>query len=165
MTAGRSLSAAAALFGGVLAGGFADRALVQMPAWKRLGAQRWAEYSREADLRNGFAVYPTEAFGGLLLSAAAADVLHRERAPRPARVAAGAAAVLAAGGLIVTAKAAPIMLSMRESKSDDEAGAALEGFWSWSKLRGALQVGAFVANVMALSSYSFSTTAPSTKAS
>ncbi|HEV2719199.1 MAG TPA: hypothetical protein VG323_04205 [Thermoanaerobaculia bacterium] len=150
MTAGRNLSAVATLFGATLAGGFADRALVQMPAWKRLGAERWAEYSRQADLRSGFAVYPTEAFGGLILSIAAAIALHRERAPRPARVAACAAALLAAGGLLVTAKAAPIMLSMRENKSDDEARAALDGFWSWSQLRGALQVGAFVANVATL---------------
>ena len=155
---------AATLVSGALAGGYLDRALMQMPAWKRLGARRWAEYSRQADLRNGLAVYPAEAFGGLLLSLAAATALHRERAPRPARAAASAAALLAAGGLLVTAKAAPIMLSMRdETKSDEEMRAAFEGFDRWGRVRGVLQVMAFVMNVVTL--YSFSTTVPSTNAS
>jgi len=152
MATARNLTAVAALVGGALAGGYIDRALVQMPAWKRLGARRWSEYSRQADLRNGLAVYPAEAFGGLILSAAAAVMLHREDAPRPARTAACAAAALAAGGLLVTAKAAPIMLSMRdaEAKSDAAVGAAFERFDRWGRLRGVLQVCAFVANVMTL---------------
>src|SRR5947207_2579895 len=163
MAVARNLTVAATLVGGALAGGYLDRALVQMPAWKRLGARRWAEYSRQADLRNGLAVYPAEAFGGLLLSVVAAVALHRDRAPRPARAAACAAALLAAGGLLVTAKAAPIMLSMRDSKSEEEMGAAFEGFDRWGRVRGVLQVMVFVANVVTL--YSFSTTVPSTNAS
>src|SRR5205085_1224395 len=140
------------LVGGALAGGYLDRAIVQFPAFQRLGARRWAEYSRHADLGNGLFLYPAEGFGGTLLTVAAAVALHRERAPRPARVASCVAALLAAGGLLVTAKAAPIMLSMRdaERKSDEDVRAAMKGFEDWSAFRGVLQVMAFVANIATL---------------
>jgi hypothetical protein len=60
------------IFNGVLAGENIDRGLVQMPAWRKVGVQAWAAYSRHADLENGFFLYPTEAIGGALFTIAAA---------------------------------------------------------------------------------------------
>ena len=40
-----------------------DRAFVATPAWRELGVQAWADYSRHADLHNGLVVYSV---GGVL---------------------------------------------------------------------------------------------------
>jgi hypothetical protein len=48
----------ATLANGLLAGGDADRWFVGMPAWQSVGLLAWANYSRSADLGNGFVLYP-----------------------------------------------------------------------------------------------------------
>src|SRR3954454_17722917 len=57
----------ATLVSGLLAGGNIDRAVVAMPAWRRIGPVAWAEFSRRADLANGMLLYPAEAIGGFVL--------------------------------------------------------------------------------------------------
>jgi hypothetical protein len=42
----KSLAVGAILLGGLLAGVTADRALVQMPAWERIGVIPWANFTR-----------------------------------------------------------------------------------------------------------------------
>lgn len=137
----RTLLGAAAILDGILAGATADRFLVGIPALRKLGTRTWAEYSRHADLAaSGMAFYPTLAIGGTILTIAAAT---RDRRAVPA-------AALAAAGLLITLKAGPNMLAVRHL--DDEAALQqrLDEFVRWSKLRGALQVGAFLAAVFAL---------------
>ena len=143
----KKLAAAATLFGGALAGATFDRALVGMPALWQLGPKAWADYSRRADLSiRGAAFYPTLAFGNTILSIAAAVANPKNRA---ATIAAG----FAAAGLLLTLKAAPNMLRLRDIDDDDEAAIeeAMRGFAFWSAFRGACQIGAFAANVMAMS--------------
>src|SRR5437762_7447049 len=68
----------ATLADGLLAGGDLDRWLVGMPAWQSVGILAWANYSRSADLGNGFVLYPILAIGGTVLSLAAVVIFALE---------------------------------------------------------------------------------------
>lgn len=153
LNAARGLATAATIVGGALAGGNIDRSLVQMPAWKRVGARRWAEYSQHADLERGLALYPIEGIGGALLSIATAIALRRVRGVnRSALLASDTAALFAIGGMAATVKAAPVMLSMRnaESLSDDAVQEAFDAFHDWGDIRSICQILTFLSNVATL---------------
>lgn len=142
----KNLSAAASVFGGILAGATFDRGLVGMPALYQLGPKTWADYSRHADLSiRGAAFYPILAFGNTILSIAAAVASPKNRAAK-------VAAALAFSGLLLTVKAAPNMLRLRKLDDDDEAAIreSMNRFAFWSAFRGACQIGAFAANIAAL---------------
>jgi hypothetical protein len=143
-----SLLIIALLTSGLLAGGNVDRAVVAMPAWKQVGAEAWAAFSRHADLGNGLFLYPVEAVGGAVLALAAAITIHLGRsAPRSAVIALYVAALLAAGGLLLTAKAAPIMLGVSDLTQTTSLRNAFEGFWYWGNLRAVCQIMTFVAQL------------------
>ncbi len=147
----RLLLILATFVSGLLAGMNIDRSFVAMPAWQQIGANSWAEFSRHADLGNGLILYPLEAFGGALLTLAAAIMFHFDRsAPRKAIVPLYAAVLFAAGGLALTVKAAPIMLGIRDLSHPAALRQAFEGFWYWGNLRAASQVLAFVSQLTAL---------------
>jgi hypothetical protein len=61
-----------------------------------------------------------------------------------------AAVLFAAGGLVLTVKAAPIMLGIRDLGDPAALQRAFEGFWYWGNLRAVSQVLAFVAQLAAL---------------
>ena len=133
---------------GLLAGGNIDRAVVAMPAWQQVGAEAWAAFSRHADLGNGLFLYPLEAIGGAVLTIAAAIAIHIDRsAPHGAVIAVYVAALLAVGGLLLTIKAAPIMLGVSELTEPSAVRSAFEGFWYWGNLRAACQILAFIAQL------------------
>ena len=143
----------ATLLHGFLAGGNVERALVHMPAWRKLGPRAWAAFSRQADLGRGLFLYPFEAIAGAALAVAAAVAFQFD--PGVARAAAlplylGAALALA--GLLATTQAAPKMLSLRRLKDDDTTALqqAFDGFEFWGNVRAVCQVLAFVVNVWAL---------------
>ncbi len=122
MSRTQALMVAAIMFDAMLAGIGLDRVVVQRPAWTRLGPQAWAAFSRQADLGNGLILYPTLAIGGCALSIAAAlscgrDGRGTQGRPLPAYV----AVVLTLCGLLLTIKAAPLMLSLRSLGSDSRA--------------------------------------------
>src|SRR2546430_2467348 len=101
----------ATLADGLLAGGDVDRWFVGMPAWQAVGVAGWANYSRLADLGNGFVLYPILAIGGTLLSLAAAMTFMRQaKHERFVTIPIYAAAVLAAAGVFMTFMAAPFIL-------------------------------------------------------
>jgi hypothetical protein len=146
------LLAGAMLTNGLLASGNINRNLVDMSAWREVGAGGWAAFSRHADLGwRAMIVYPGEAFAGMILSVAAAFAIRRvTRAPRATVIATYAAALLTIGGLLFTIKAAPIMLSVRHLGNDHAAlQRAFDGFDFWGRLRGLCQVSAYVASFWA----------------
>jgi hypothetical protein len=149
----RSLLAAATFVSGILAGTVIDRALIGGPAWHALGAEAWMQFSRQADLGTGLIAYPVEAVGATLLFIAALvssrfDRSGGGRVSRPL-VAAVALSVI---GLLITTKAAPIMLSLRADQPPAALLRAFDEFFLWGiYLRGAVDVLAFVAGVWALS--------------
>jgi hypothetical protein len=148
---------AATILNGLLAGGNVDRALVAMPAWHQTGLTGWADFSRNADLGNGRAVYPIMAISGTLLTLAAFLVFLRTgRSPRRAMWPLFIAAALMLVSLPVSFKAAPFMLSLRHVSNDDVAalGTAFAGFEFWGRLQGILHVAAFCANLWSIAAVS-----------
>ena len=78
------LTVAALLLGGL--GASFGRSLIEMPAWRHVGAEAWAAFSRTADLGSGLIIYPVEAISGTLLILAAA-ISFRLNPRRPRSVA------------------------------------------------------------------------------
>jgi hypothetical protein len=142
----------AALFHGMLASGI-NRTLVDMPAWQRVGAPAWAEFSRWADMGTaGLILYPLEGIGGAVLSIFAAIVFHRRRRsiPREASVPIYAAALLSLGGMLATTQAAPTLLGTRHHSDPVALQQALNGFAFWGGVRAVFQSLAFCANLWSL---------------
>lgn len=151
----RFLLIAATLLGGALAGGVLDRVIVGGPAWHTLGADAWVSYSRQADLGTGLVAYPVEGIGTALLLIFATVSHYRDGNVRHrATLALSLAVALSLSGLLLTVKAAPIMLSLKKSQSNGAVQAAFNGFFFWGLyLRGAVNTLAFVAEVWALSTF------------
>lgn len=148
----RILLPAATLLAGILAGGAVDRVIVGGPAWHKLGADAWAQYSRLADLGTGLIAYPIEGIGSTLLIIAAALSNHFDRnAPRSVTLPLYIAGALSIGGLALTFKAAPIMLNLASSETPAAVKRAFDEFFFWGLyLRGLVDMLAFAALVWAL---------------
>jgi hypothetical protein len=145
----RWLVAAAIVMGAILVGGMVDRLIVGGPAWRALGAGAWADYSRHADLGAGLVAYPVEAIGATLLTLAAA-VSHRlDRSPGRVRTALYLSAAGYLAGLLLTLKAAPIMLAL--GNHGVAPAKAFADFYFWGLyLRGAVDAVALLCGVWAL---------------
>src|SRR5262249_60343739 len=119
----------------------------RVPGFRRVGWRGWAFFSREAYLGRVVFWYPPLAIGGTALSIAAA-VTNRSRT---ARIPTLATAVLAAAGLLVTVKAAPNTLRLKDGNNDPERlRRSFDGFRSWGSLRETFQALAFGASERAL---------------
>ena len=149
----RLLLLAATVVAGILAGGVVDRVIVGGPAWHELGAYAWMQYSRRADLGRGLVVYPVEGIGAALLVIAATVSNHFDRtAPRGVTTPLLSAVTLSVVGLLITVKAAPIMLALGAPQSDAALKNAFDQFYWWGLyLRGSVDTLVFLANVWALS--------------
>jgi hypothetical protein len=125
---------------GQLLGTVADslnRTLVEMPAWRYLGAETWATFSLRADLGNGRILYPLAGIGGtvLILAAAIAFRLSRRR-PWSIAIPLYGAALLAVCIMLTTTQAAPIMLSLHRIGNNPRAlQQAFDGFYRWDSIR------------------------------
>lgn len=142
----------ATLLSGVLAGSAVDRIVVGGPAWHELGATAWAEFSRHADLGTGRIAYPIEAIGSTLLTIGAAVSNYRERDKQQrATLPLFLAVAFSIIGLLLTVKAAPIMLALAQPQSSAAVAVAFKEFFFWGLyLRGAADLLAFVAQLRAL---------------
>jgi hypothetical protein len=150
----------ALLVGSVVIGAFGaaivDRAFVATPAWRELGPQAWAAYSRHADLDNGLIVYPIYGIGLAVLAVAAAISYRFDRqAPRRAGRPIYLAALCAVGVIATTFMAAPIMLGVPAIEHDGVAlQDAFDRFTFWGVyVRGSLGVLALLASILALAAY------------
>jgi hypothetical protein len=149
----RILLVAATLITGIMAGGIVDRVIVGGPAWHALGPEAWLQYSRHADLGTGLVVYPIEGIGStlLIIAAAASTYVEGNRQQQEMFPLYGAAAFSLAG-LLLTVKAAPIMLDLSKSQSTATIQTAFDEFFTWGLyLRGSADILALVALVWALS--------------
>jgi len=125
---------------GQLLGAIADslaRTLVEMPAWRRLGPEAWAAFSRNSDLGNGRILYPLAGIGGTLLILAAAIVFRlAPRRPLSVAIPLYGAALMAICVMLTTTQAAPIMLSLHRIGNDPATlQQAFEGFYRWDSIR------------------------------
>ena len=131
-----------------------NRTLVEMPAWRHLGAQAWAAFSLQADLGNGEILYPLAGIGGTLLILAAA-IAFRLSPRRPLSVAIPlyGAALMVICIMLATTQAAPTMLSLHRIGNDPAAlQRVFAGFYRWDSIRavigaveGCLEIWALVA--------------------
>ena len=153
----------------LLLGSVADslaRTLVEMPAWRQLGAEAWAAFSRRADLGNGEIMYPLAGIGGTLLILAAAIVFRlNPRRPLTAAIPLYGAALMAICVMLTTTQAAPIMLSLHRIGNDPRTlQQAFDVFYRWDSIRavfGALGGCAEILAVVALGSLAFDNKTPS----
>ena len=150
------LVVAATVVGGLF-GSLLDRALVATPAWRHLGVQAWADYSRHADLGSGKIVYPIGAIllWALIFAAAVSHSLDRS-APRATGVPIYLAALFSIGAIIATIIAAPTMLSVGSLGNDPVAlQSAVDRFTLWGvDIRGVFFALSFLCTVWALTKVS-----------
>jgi hypothetical protein len=137
-----------------------NRTLVEMPAWRHLGVQAWAAFSRGADLGSGTIIYPIAGIGGLVLILAAAITFRLgPRRPWSVAIPVYGAALMAICVMLTTTQAAPIMLSLHRIGDDPRAlQQAFEGFYRWDSIRaviGTLEGCAEIWALVALSSLAF----------
>jgi hypothetical protein len=146
----RVLLVMAALVSGVLTGGIVDRALIGASAWRALGVNAWVQYSLHADLGIGLVAYPLEGIGAAILIVAATASFHFDRPPPGrARPLLYLAATFSLCGLLLTLKAAPIMLALA-SPASVSLPRAFDEFHFWGLfLRGTADFLAFVFEVCA----------------
>lgn len=81
----KTLAAGAALFGGLLAGVTLNRALVELPAWRRLSFLAWAEFTRAESSGFGGVFYPALGLAALLLIIGTAVAYYFDRDKRLGR--------------------------------------------------------------------------------
>jgi len=136
---------------GLIAGASVDVAAVKLPTRKRIGAVAYANFARGNDLGNGLVVYPAAGISAALLVFGTTIATY---------FASGSSLVMAplllacAGTVahsVCTAKAAPIMLSLRGTP-DDEAllAARLDRFAFWHGFRTVFQISTFLVLLWAL---------------
>jgi hypothetical protein len=132
---------------GQLMGTVADslnRTLVEMPAWRHLGAEAWAAFSRRADLGNGHVMYPLVGIGGTVLILAAAIAFRLSpRRPLSVAIPVYAAALMAICVMLTTTQAAPVMLSL--GRIGDDPAALQQAFEGFGALEGCAEILALVA--------------------
>ena len=148
------LATAATALSGIVAGTTIDTAIVKLPTWRRLGAQSWADYTRE-ELPTSLVWYPVLGIGAVVINLVAAVAVHRDRAaPRPAVLSSRAVAVLALGHLLTTAKAVPHMTLVRDTGDPGSLQQALADFRRWHLARTGVDSLTFAANLKLLRSVS-----------
>lgn len=114
------LALSAVLFGGILAGVTANRALVQLPAFERIGVISWANLTRAENHGIGAFFYPVVGLIALLSTVATAIASRFDRAARDSpKFPTYSAVVLAIGAAVVTrAVLVPAMFSLRAAGDD-----------------------------------------------
>jgi hypothetical protein len=147
----RGLLVAAVVVGGLF-GWELDRALVATPAWRELGAQAWAGFSRHADLGPGNVIYPICA-GVLwvLVLGAAINFRFDRSAPRSAALPIYLAAVSTLGAIATTILAAPVIQRVGRLGNDQ---AALQRAFDTFTLWGVYVRGVFFALIFLFSVWS-----------
>jgi len=149
------LTLAATLVTGLLAGISLDKAVVQLPARRRMGILGFASFSRANDLGNGLLIYPaTGILAAVLTIIAAISALLRATSLAhawPIYV----AALLAILHSITTSRAAPYMLSLRQPTDNETILAeTLDRFAAWHNIRAVLQVINFAVLIWGIVAYS-----------
>ena len=126
---------------GLLAGLNVDTALVKLPARRRIGVVAYALFARGNDLGNGRVVYPLLGISAALLTVLATALAFVSQARMVVVLPLSLASLFSLLHTFATIKAAPVMLSLKDSP-DDEAilTAKLDRFARWHAVRAMFQV-------------------------
>lgn len=141
---------AATVVNAVMVGATLDQSIKQLPARHRIGPLAYAGYAKAADFAGGLRWYPPLGVATLLVTpgAAIAGLLDHPTGQQTT------ALVLAAAGTIahtlVTARAAPAFLSLREVDDEETATAILDRFAHLQTVRATFQVLTAAATIWAL---------------
>jgi hypothetical protein len=131
---------------GLAAGICFDVATVKLPTRRRIGAVAYAQFARGNDLGNGLKIYPFLVVGGGVLLIALTVVGHVTSQPESLRYPLYAAGLASVGYLVATARAAPVMWSLRTTPDDPRVlEEKLDRFAFWHAWRATFQLGAFIA--------------------
>jgi hypothetical protein len=147
------LATGAVLFGGLLAGVTANRALVEMPAWERLGVLPWANFLRAENHGVGAFFYLVVGLITLLFTIGAGIAFYLDRqAQGPGRIPIYTAAVLAITYAVITrAVLVPANFRIRAVGDNvDELQRIFQKIALWSGVNDALHVVTFGLSVWAL---------------
>jgi hypothetical protein len=145
LSVGLWLLAFAVTVNGLLAGASFDVATVKLPTRRRIGPVAYANFARGNDLGNGLVVYPaTGILAALLVLGTTMATYFASGSPRVM-----VPLLLACAGTVAhslcTAKAAPIMLSLRRTPDEESVLAAkLDRFAFWHGIRTVFQISTFV---------------------
>lgn len=136
---------------GLIAGASFDVAAVKLPTRKRIGVVAYANFARGNDLGNGLIVYPAAGISAALLVFGTTITNYFAGGSSALMVALLLACASTVAHSVCTAKAAPIMLSLR-GMPDDEAllAAKLDRFAFWHGLRTVFQISTFLVLLWAL---------------
>jgi hypothetical protein len=145
------LLASASAINGLLSGLNMDTALVKLPVRQRIGAVAYAAFARGNDLGNGLMVYPLLGVGAALLTFLATALAYVERSPMEVLLLLSPASLLSILHTFATTRAAPVMLSIKDT-ADDEVilTAKLDRFARWHTVRATFQMVAFFVLLWAL---------------
>jgi hypothetical protein len=142
----KAIAAAATLFGGILAGVTANRALVEFPAWERIGVISWANFTRAENHGVGAFFYVVIGFLALFFTILTAIAFRFDRSARRSdSLPAYAAAVLAVIYAVITrAILVPAAFQMRAADSNSvNLQAIFSDVVRWSGVNDILHVFAF----------------------
>jgi hypothetical protein len=135
------LIAIATAINGLLAGLNTDTALVKLPARRRIGAVAYAAFARGNDLGNGLVVYPLLGVGAALLTVLATALAYIVRSPIEVLLLLSIASLLSVLHSFATTRAAPVMLSIKDTPNDEALLASkLDRFARWHTVRATFQV-------------------------
>lgn len=147
-----------AVFNGLLGGSSFDKALVSLPARKKMGVKIFATYSRTNDLGRGLIVYPALGIGTPAITIVAMILVLLDTGSTTVLI---TMAIIASGlslaHIWTTSHAAPVMLGLRKLRDDDESQLTdiFDRFAKWHGFRAILQVLTMVASILAIVSVSF----------
>jgi hypothetical protein len=113
------LIASVAAINGLLSGLNMDTALVKLPTRRRIGAVAYATFARGNDLGNGLVVYPLLGVSAALFTLLATVLAYVERSPMGVLVLLSLASLLSLLHTFATTRAAPVMLSLKETPDDE----------------------------------------------
>lgn len=102
------------------AGATGDQAIKQLPARHEIGPVAYAQYVRGADLAGGLRWYPPLGIGAAVSTLGASAVGLRVSSSRRRRIFLVGAALGTVAHLATTARAAPLLLSLRHGELDAE---------------------------------------------
>jgi hypothetical protein len=137
---------------GLAAGICVDVALVKLPTRHKIGSIAYANFARGNDLGNGLKVYPYLVVGGGVIIIVFTAIAHFNKIPSSIMYPLYAAALSAFGYLLSTAKAAPVMWSIKTTPNEETIlKNKLDRFAFWHIFRTVFQIAAFLALLWALS--------------
>jgi hypothetical protein len=130
---------------GIGAGICLDKALVNLPTRHRIGVIAYANFARGNDLGNGLKFYPYVVVGGGLLILVFTSIAYFDYQPAVILHPLYIVSLSAIGYLFSTAKAAPIMWSLKKTPDDESIlKQKLDRFAYWHSWRTLFQMIAFI---------------------